>query len=224
MRPLFRNGLFTLSLAAAIGLAALAYSVVADSASPPDKLANGLERVPEAKTKLAYVMPGTNWSKYKTIALRPLEVPAEARDASAGQTRRLRESYMLGDKEVAALQDAYNKTMRDILGSAGFTFVDTPKDDTLVVAARILKLRLAAPLERTRQSYAGRGRTYSRGGGAMSIAAALADGQTNVVVAEVADHSYGSNMWQINNRVTNMADARQAFAKWARALRDTLKS
>jgi hypothetical protein len=31
-------------------------------------------------------------------------------------------------------------------------------------------------------------------------------------------------MWRVNNSVTNLADAKQAFAKWARALRETLKS
>jgi len=224
MRPLFRDGIFSLLLAAAVGVIVLSFSLIdVIAASPPHKLDNGLLRT-ETRFKLAYVMPGTSFAKYKTIQLRTLEIPPDARDGGSGKTTRFRESYILGDKEVASLQKAYNDTMRDILGSAGYAFVDTPQADTLIVAPVVMKIRLNAPIENTRQSYSGRGRTYSQGGGSITIAAALADGGNSEVIAQVVDHSYPSDMWRVNNAVTNLADAKQAFAKWARALRETLKS
>jgi hypothetical protein len=113
--------------------------------------------------------------------------------------------------------------MRDILGSAGYTFVDTPQADTLVVAPVVMKIRLNAPIEKTRHSYSGGGRTYSQGGGSITIGAVLADGGNSEVIAQVVDHSYPSDMWRVNNSVTNLSDAKQAFGKWARALRETLK-
>ena len=223
MRPLFRDGIFSLLLAAAIGVIVLSFSLIdVIAAAPPHKLENGLLRT-ESRFKLAYVMPGANFTKYKTIQLRTLEIPPDARDGGSGQTKRFRESYILGDKEVAALQSAYNDTMRDILGKAGYTFVDTPQADTLVVAPVVMKIRLNAPIESTRQSYSGRGRTYSQGGGSITIGAVLADGGNSEVIAQVVDHSYPSDMWRMNNAVTNLADAKQAFGKWARALRETLK-
>lgn len=223
MHPLSHKDYLTLSLAGTVGAIALAFSVIAVPAASPQRLANGLERVEGSKAKLAYVRPGTNWSKYKTILLKPLEIPPDARDGGSGQTRRFRESYILGDKEVTALQGAYDKTMRDVLAKAGYTFVTTPGADTLVIAGQVLKIRLNAPIESTRGSYSGRGTTYSQGGGSMSIAGALADGQSNLVLAAVVDHSYPTSLWQVNNRVTNMADARRAFAKFAQSLSDTLK-
>jgi hypothetical protein len=224
MRPLFRDGLFSLSLAAAIGVIVMSFSLIdVIAASPPHKLDSGLLRA-ETQFKLAYVMPGTSFAKYKTIQLRTLEIPPDARDGGGSQTKRFRESYILGDKEVAALQSAYSDTMKDILGKAGYTFVDTPQADTLVVAPVVMKIRLNAPIENTRQSYSGRGRTYSKGGGSITVGAVLADGGNSEVIAQVVDHSYPSDMWRVNNSVTNLSDAKQAFAKWARALRETLKS
>jgi hypothetical protein len=114
--------------------------------------------------------------------------------------------------------------MQDILGKAGYTFVDTPQADTLIVAPVVMKIRLNAPIENTRRSYSGNGRTYSQGSGSITVGAVLADGGNNEVLAQVVDHSYPSDMWRVNNQVTNMADAKMAFAKWARALRETLKS
>lgn len=190
-----------------------------ESAQSPSDLA----RDTDTAFKLAYVAPGTDWKKYKTIHLRTLEVPIDVRDASSGHRTRGRESYVLGDKEVAALQDAYNTAMRNVLSQAGYTFVDTPQADTLIVAPQVMRIRLNAPIENTRASYSGRGRTYSRGAGSITIGAVLADGDSSNVVAQVADHGVPSNMWRVNNRVTNLSDARQAFNRWARSLRDTLQ-
>src|SRR3974390_1428777 len=53
---------------------------------PPETLPGGLVRAQGAKVALAYVRPGTNWTKYKTIELRTLSVPSKVRNAApAGQ-------------------------------------------------------------------------------------------------------------------------------------------
>ncbi|HUO91909.1 MAG TPA: DUF3313 family protein [Rhizomicrobium sp.] len=223
MRSLLRDGLFSLSLAAAIGTTVLAFSLIDVAAAPPHQIEGGLVHHKDSSFKLAYVKPGANFAKFKTIQLRTLEIPPDARDGGSGQTKRFRESYILGDKEVAALQSAYSDTMKDILGKAGYTFVDSPGADTLIVAPQVLKIRLNAPIENSRVGYSGRSRTYSRGGGSITVGGVLADGSNGEVLAQVVDHSYPTDMWRINNRVTNLADAKMAFAKWARALKDTLR-
>ena len=187
---------------------------------------NGMQRIASSKVKLAYVRPGTDWKKFRTVQIRPLSIPLEVRDATpSGQTKKFRESYVLGDRQVEALQKAYMEVMRDRLGDAGFTVVDTPAADTLIVATKVMDIRLSAPIESTRMSYASRGRVYSQGGGAIAITAALADGSSGQVLAEVADSRWpNSDTWRINNSVSNLADAKQAFGFWANALRDRLKS
>src|SRR5262249_11833272 len=140
----------------------------------------------------------------------------------SGQTVHFGESYVLSDSDVETIQKAYDKTTRDELAKGGFTFVDTPQADTLVVVAQIIDIKLNAPIQDTRLGYDGRSATFPKGGGWMAIAAALADGATGEVIAEAADRKYPADIWGINNSVTNLGEARQAFASWAALLRNRL--
>jgi len=183
----------------------------------------GLAPLPDARAALATVKPGLDWSKYRTIEIRTLQIPETVRDATpGGATRRLRESYVLRDEDIAKLQEAYASAMRDQLSSAGLAITTTPGPDTLILVAQITDIRLAAPIESSRMSYSSSGRTYSRGAGAMAIAGVLADGASGQVVAEMADQHSSVNVWGINNSVANLAEARRGFNKWAGALRDRL--
>ncbi|HKD22149.1 MAG TPA: DUF3313 family protein [Rhizomicrobium sp.] len=182
----------------------------------------GLVRTTDTRFRIAYTKPGTDWSRFKTINLHALAVPPDAADAAPASARtRGRESFILGDREISSLQDAFAQAMRSTLSGAGYTFVDTPQADTLVIAPTVQDITLSAPIERTRMS--GRTRTYTQGGGSISVAAVFADGGTGEVIGTAAATNRPSNIWRINNRVTNMADARNAFNEWARALRDTLQ-
>jgi hypothetical protein len=211
-----------LSLCALAVFFGLALSCSADAA-PPESLSNGLQLVPGTKVALAYVRPGTDWTKYKTILLKPLSIPPNVRNtAPKGADPEFGESYLLSDDAVTTLQSAFAQSMHDVLGQAGFTFVTTPQANTLIVAPQVLRILLNAPIENSRPDYS---MTFSAGGaGSMTIEAVLADGATQTVIAEVADRKYGSNMWRVNNSVTNLAQARQAFDQWARDLRDRLAS
>jgi hypothetical protein len=68
------------------------------------------------------------------------------------------------------------------------------------------------------------GQTFSAGAGSITIAAVMADGASKTVIAEVKDRNYGSNIWNMNNSVTNLEQARQAFDQWASDLKDKLQS
>lgn len=208
--------------------ALLAQTAVGFSAEPqpPQTTDSGLVRVDNAKVALAYVRPGTDWSKYRTILLEPLNIPIKVRDAApSGATTRLGESYVLRDEDIAALQKAYGESMRKALSDGGrYAFVTTAQPDTLIVAAQVIDIKLAAPIEGSRIGYAGRGRTYSRGGGSIAIAAVLADGASGQVVGEAADRKYPADIWGINNSVTNLSQARTMFTSWGRALRNKLEA
>jgi len=183
----------------------------------------GLMPLPNARAALARVMPGVDWSKYRNVEIRTLQIPDTVRDATPpGATRRLWESYVLRDQDVAKLQDAYASAMRDQLPAAGLAITSTSGPDTLILAAQVIDIRLAAPIESSRMSSSGRGRTYTRGAGAIAIAGVLADGATGKVIAEMADQHNSINVWGINNSVTNLAEARRGFNRWARALRERL--
>ena len=197
----------------------------AQQQQPPETLSGGLVHMQGAKVALAYVRPGTNWAKYKTIQLRTLSVPTKVRNAAPhGTTPEFGESYVLSDENVTDLQNDFAQSFHSVLGNAGFTFVSTPQADTLIIVPEVDNITLSAPIENTRVGFAGPSMTVSRGGGAITVDAVLADGSTGVVLAEVADRQYGSDTWGLNNSVTNTAEARRIFDQWARELRDKLQS
>jgi hypothetical protein len=249
MRPrtFFDDSMFVISFIVALGVAAsimpasaATTELVAQAASQPAGAAPsatdqpqvaapsasdlGLTRTTNTRSRIVYQKPGTNWSRFKTIQLMALEVPPDARDASSSGSRRtrMRESFVLQDRDVQDLQSAFAQSVRTAMTNAGFTLVDTPQADTLVVGPMVSDITLSAPVSNTRP--AGRSRVYSRGAGSISIAAVLADATTGEVLGQVASAHAPSNMWRINNRVTNMSDARQAFSQWGRQLANTLRS
>jgi hypothetical protein len=183
----------------------------------------GLVRTTDTRLRIVYSLPDVDWSRFRTIQLHTLEVPPDAADATPRNARtRGRESFILGDREISALQDAFAQALRTTLTNAGYTFVDTPQADTLIVAPQVADIVLAAPVDSSRRS--GRTRVYTQGAGSIAISAVFADGGTGQVVGMATARNRQSNIWRINNRVTNMADARTAFNEWARMLRDQLRS
>lgn len=210
-------------LAPVVLVATLAVMTAGFAEAPPPPMP-GLEHVPDAKVKLAYVRPGTDWRKFRSIQLQALSIPTAARNTKpSGARTDFGESYLLRDKDVTDIQDAYNTAMRDVLGEAGFAFVDQPRADTLIVAAQVINITLVSPIESTRQSYMSRGRTFTKNGGSMTMGAVLADGGSGQIIAEAVDRKVQTDIWHEDTRVRNLADARRAFREWAMALRDRLK-
>jgi len=210
---------------AVLTIAALLCGSALAQQQAPQSLPGGLERVQGSKVALAYVRPGTVWTKYKTIYLRKLVIPASARNtAPPGTFPEFGQSYMLSDSDVATLQSDFAKSMHDTLGNAGYTFVTTPQADTLIVAPEVTKILLNAPTDSSREESSGMGQTFSAGAGSITIAAVMADGASKTVIAEVKDRNYGSNIWSVNNSATNLEQARQAFDQWASDLKDKLQS
>jgi hypothetical protein len=193
--------------------------------SAPQTLSNGLQRVQGSKLALAYVRSGTVWSKYRTVMLRPLQIPPNVRNAAPpGAFPQFGESYIIPDSDIAQLKQAFANSFQNALTNAGFKLVTTPQADTLIVYPEIKKILLAAPVQNTRETYSGMGFTVSQGGGSITMAAVLADGGTKTVIAEVEDRQYGSNIYGLNNSVTNFAQARDAFDTWANDLVNALQS
>ena len=193
--------------------------------STPQTLSNGLQRVQGSKLGLAYVRPGTNWSKYKTILLQPLQIPPNVRNAAPpGAFPQFGESYIIPDSAITQLKQDFSNSFHTALTNAGLRFVTTPQADTLIIYPEIRKIILNAPIQNTRETYSGMGFTVSQGGGSITMGAVLADGGTKTVIAEVLDRQYGSNTFGLNNSVTNFAQARDAFDTWANDLVNALQS
>jgi hypothetical protein len=203
-------------------IAGLVLATPAFAVDAPQSL-NGLDRVPGAKVALAYVRPGLDWRQYKTIQLLPLSIPATARDTAPKGTRpEFGQTYILSDRYVTALQKAYDEATRDELAKGGLRFVSTPQADTLVIAAQINNIQFNAPIDDVTRGP--RSATFTKGVGAMTLAAAFGDGATGRVVAMAEDRkvSTDSNIWQMNTATGNLAEARRAFRQWASLMRERL--
>jgi hypothetical protein len=207
----------TPALLGAIALLCLTFASAAGQEAP-QTLSNGLTRVPATKVQLAYLRPGTDLTKYKSIHIQRLVVPSTVRDTKPkGERPRPGESYLLRDQDVADIQKLYDQAFRKVFTGGGFSVVDTPQAGTLIVATEVTNITLKAPLEDTRNA-GQRQFTISEGGGSISIRAAMADGGSGEVIAGVADSAYANNLWQRNTRVQNIADLSRIFSGWARAL------
>jgi hypothetical protein len=184
----------------------------------PDVIGNGLERVQGSEVQFAYLRPGTDLKKYKSVHIQRLVIPTTVRDTKPkGERPRIGESYLLRDEDVEGIQKLYDDAFRSVFSRAGFSVVDTADAGTLVIATEVTDITMKAPLEHTRGG-SSHVRTYSEGGGSISIKAALADGGTEEVIAAVADSRYLNDLWRRNTRVQNIADLRRGFTSWARAL------
>ena len=217
--PSPKSTLATLS-ASLLGAAVLLCLALTSSAGQeaPQTLSNGLTRIPAAKVQLAYLRPGTDLTKYKTVHIQTLVVPTTVRDTKPkGERPRMGESYLLRDKDVADIQKLYDEAFRKVFNGDGFSVVDNPQAGTLIVATEVTNITLKAPLEDTRNA-GQRQITISEGGGSISIRAAMADGGSGEVIAAVADSRYANDLWQRNTRVQNIADLSRIFSGWARAL------
>ena len=217
MRRLTQPPPKTLPLLGAVALLCATFASAAGQ-EPPQTLGNGLTRIPAAKVQLAYLRPGTDLSKYKTVHIQTLVVPPTVRDTKPkGERPRIGESYLLRDQDVADIQKLYDQAFRKVFSGGGLSVVDTPQAGTLIVATEVTNITLKAPLEGTRNA-GQRQITISEGGGSISIKAVMADGGSGEVIAAVADGKYANNLWQRNTRVQNIADLSRIFSGWARAL------
>lgn len=186
----------------------------AQQKNPPNTIDDGLILNENSVADLAYVREGMDLSKYKNIFLRPLTVTTEARDAtpSRGATRG---SWIIPEKDVELMEFEFAKIMTEEFEKGGFSLVDGPGKDTLIIAASIVDIFLTAPIESTR---AYRGRTFTILGGSLTIAAAFADGEDFEVLAQVVDTKRSTSYWRENTRASNIADMRRIYRSWGRSV------
>jgi hypothetical protein len=99
--------------------------------------------------------------------------------------------------------------------------VDTQDYDVLLLRPAIIDLDISAPDTLS----AGRSRTFSASTGSATLYIELYDSVSGQILGRAADrtnirNNMGTVTW--SNRVTNSADARRMFSRWAGFLRDFL--
>lgn len=176
---------------------------------------DGLQPVADARVAMAYVDPDADFSVFKRVAILDPFVAFRAnwqRDQNRSRGRNVRASDMERIKtDVAYL---FRDVFIERLQAGGFEITYEAGDDVLVLRPAIIDLDIAAPDVRS----PGRSRTYTATNGAATLYLELIDAVSGDLLGRVADrraarHAGGMVTW--TNRVTNTAEARRMFGRWA---------
>jgi hypothetical protein len=199
------------------------------SGDDAEVIMGNLNRVDNARADLAYLDPNADYARYERVQIQPLDLDnVEIIQPNTGSSmlNRYNTEWELTDRDRAALQKAYLEVMtREITKNGDFELADTGGDDVLTIGAMITRIAPSAPKDDVMSRGTSRSRVYSESSGSISIAIALADGDSGEVIALIKDTQRGNNnYWGVNNSVTNMSEVRRAFSSWAIRIHDGLEA
>jgi hypothetical protein len=189
----------------------------------PERTHDGLVLEPDTVVAAAYIRPDADFSVYKRVMILDTYVAFRKnweRDQQSATGRRIKASDMEKIKtDVAAL---FEKVfIEKLTADDGYEIVDKPDHDVLLLRAAIIDLDITAP----DIPKAGRSYSFSTTTGAATLYIEMFDSVSGAILARAIDRKTarraGSTMsW--SNRVSNSAEARRIFGKWADLLRKSL--
>ncbi|MBL8349914.1 MAG: DUF3313 family protein [Burkholderiaceae bacterium] len=203
-------------LALVIGLSAH-WPVDAAQTKLPDTTPEGLKLVPNAKVSAVYLRDGADFSGYDKVAILDCYVAFRKdwkRDQNQGAN-----PFRVSDSDMAKIKtqlaDEFKKVFARELTAKGQTMVTAAGPGVLILRPAIINLDVVAPDTMKPGS-----RTFSTSAGQATLLLELYDSVTSELLARVYDtESIGeSNFIQVQNGVTNRAEADQVLTKWARQL------
>jgi len=206
----------------ALLLTALAFTAIStlsvQSNTPPAVSHDGLHLDPDSDVALLYTKPEARWSDYSRFKMLEAYVAFKknwARDTKVAGRRVPKKDIEKIKVEAAAL---LHETFKEELDeNGGYRFVEESDDDVMILRPALIDLEITAP----DVSVAGRVDQYVASAGAATLFLEMYDSVSGEIMARVVDRrrmqDYGYARWA--NSVTNRADARRMFKKWAVLLR-----
>jgi len=184
---------------------------------------DGLERVEDSSVAMAYIDPEADFSAFERVVILEPFVAFRSnwqRDQNRSRSRNIRASDMERIKaDVASLfKEVFTERLE---ADDGFEVVVAADYDVLLLRPAIIDLDITAPDVRT----AGRSRTFTASTGAATLYLELFDSVSGKIIGRAADRQAarragGNVSW--SSRVTNTAEARRMFGRWAGRLREFL--
>ncbi len=181
--------------------------------------ANGLSfdnlvAVEDAPVRMAFIDPDADFSVFKRVNLLVPHVAFRSnwqRDQNRSRTRNISARDVARIKEDIASQ--FQRAFTERLEAAGYEVVDYAEEDVLLLRPAIIDLDIAAPDTRD----PGRSRTVTASTGAATLYIQLFDSVTGDIIGRAADRSAARNSGNVtwSNSVTNSAEARRMFGRWA---------
>ena len=205
-------------------IAALLVAGAAHSASQADfdkRMAyDGLEPVKVKGISAAYRRPGASLAGYKRVKIDPVEVRFDKNWNPTQTGSRL----PLPAEDREAIRTGLAKVVRDqfvkaLTAKGRYPVVDEVGADVLRLKIYIVNLYVNAP-----DNPAPGVRTYVTSAGAMTLFMELYDSETGQILARVVDREEAgqANLFTVANSATNVGEAEDIAANWARIMRDAL--
>jgi hypothetical protein len=199
-------------------LGAIPASAEEEEAAVAGMTFDNLVPVKDAKMSLAYIDPEADFSVFKRVAILEPGVAFRSnwqRDQNRSRSRNINANDM--DRIKADVAELFQQVFTERLEEAGYEVVDGANEDVLLLRPAIIDLDIAAPDTRS----AGRSRTFTASTGAATLYIQLFDSLSGDIIGRAADRqsvrrSGGTVSW--SNSVTNTADARRMFGRWADTL------
>jgi len=221
-KSLVRSGRITAAVALLLSYLLVAVAPVAlaeeKTGAEPERSFDNLVMVEDAAVKMAYIDPDADFSVFKRVAILEPYVAFRSNwqvDQNRNRHRNIRSRDMERVKEDVATQ--FERVFTERLEAAGYEVVDVASEDVLLLRPAIIDLDLIAPDTRT----ASRSRTFTVSSSAATLYIQLFDSLSDDIIGRAADRrevrsSSGVISW--SDSVTNNADARRMFGRWADTL------
>lgn len=180
----------------------------------PDTTPEGLKLVPNAKASAVYLRDGADFSGYDKVAILDCYVAFRKdwkRDQNQGAN-----PFRVSDSDMAKIKtqlaDQFKKVFARELTAKGQTMVTAAGPGVLILRPAIINLDVVAPDTMRPGS-----RTFSTSAGQATLLLEVYDSVTSELLARVYDtEAIGeSSFIQVQNGVTNRAEADRVLTKWA---------
>lgn len=209
---------FQSQLLAGIAAGLLIASPLASSADEPASDSwDGLVQVKSKKLDAAFLLPGEDFRPYKKVMIDPAQVAFKKnwmRDINS-QRRALSSKVTQQDADeiVAAARSNFGEIFVEEFRKGGYEVVESPAPDVLRLSAAVVDLYVNAPDTMS----AGRSRTYTVEAGEATLVLEVRDSTTGALMGRVVDRraTRESPTLSYTNAVTNRADFRELFRRWA---------
>lgn len=197
----------------ALVLPALVAPVLAADLPPPF---TDLVEVKAKRLDKGYLLPGADFREYKKVLLDPAEVAFKKgwmRDINTTRRATRRVSNEDAERIAAAARDGVAEIFAETFRKAGYELTTVPGPDVLRVTPSVVDLYINAPDTMS----PGRTTSYTVEAGEATILVELRDSESGAVLALGVERriARGSGMVTLTNAVTNRADFRRLFQKWA---------
>lgn len=207
-----------------VALAMLGTAVPVGFAAEAPTTWDDLKLVKSGRSQRVYLLPGANFSPYSKVMLDPTEVAFRknfVRDynRSTGTVSR-RITEVDANKALDQVKDGMGDIFTEEYQKAGFQVVQQPGPDVLRIRTGVIDLVVNSPDIRSS------GRTYSASweAGEATLVVEARDSQTGALLGRALDRRLaGDTQPYLRNAVTNKADFKILFRKWAKASSEGLK-